>query len=498
MTALPAADGGPLHALRGGVAMRSSAAANIGGRSDVTPEARASVGGPRFTVGRHPDRVRVPDYLHAWWTELGINTVTANAPHVVWRVRGPGCASRFRAAVRSAVARHDVLTRRVVRDHGIFYLERAPRWEIIEHSSADVGNAAAQNESPQLRRTIFALVWTPFADDAGVFRPFVIEISATDAVCGFVVHHRVADHYGLQILAREISDEILGAAPESARNARTQLQYADFLQGMADWVTGPEAGRRLEYWRECMRDAPQTCLPNAVSVDAAAVGPFTYIDFGLCATLRTRLASVARSCRSTLSLVTMAAHHIALAAESGQRDIVANVIVSGRDAPALLDMLGYTADCFPLRAAVSPGATFTSFVREMQQKFTLASRNRVKWELVELAMKNVRASTVAPVFNFHAAGEESAMASNRVDGREPDLSLEPIEVDSAPERGSASFNMSHGLTLIDTGHVVHAHVRYLEMRHDRRTIESFMDRFSRCLTTVGHDPFALVEHIMES
>ena len=430
-------------------------------------------------------RVRVPDYLRAWWAELGVNTVTANAPHVVWRARGPGCTSRFRAAVRSAVARHDVLTRTVVRDGGVLYLERAPRWEIIECSSA---------EGAQLHRTIYSLVWTPFAADAVVFRPFIIELSASDAVCGFVVHHRVVDYYGSQILAREICEEMLGAA---LQRAPAQPQYADFLQGMADWVTGPEAARRLEYWRDCMRDAPQTCLPNAVSVDAAAVGPFTYIDFELSARLRTRLACVARACRSTLSLIMMAAHHIALVAASGQRDVVANVVVSGRDAPALLDMVGYTADCFPLRAAVDPGATFASFVGEMQRKFTLASRHRVKWELVELAMKDVRASTVAPVFNFHAAGQESAVASNE-DGREPDVSLEPIPVDGPEERGSAAFNMSHGLTLIDTGQFVRAHVRYLQMRHDRGTVESFLDRFLKCLTAVGLDPFARIEHIMAS
>lgn len=456
--------------------MRPSAATNIAQRFDVAP-------------GHQPGRVRVPDYLHAWWAELGINTVTANAPHVVWRVRGPGGASCFRAAVRGAVGRHDVLTRRVVRDNGVLYLERAPRWEILERSSED---------TDQLQRTIHNLVYTPFAPDAAVFRAFVIDLSPTDAVCGFVVHHRVVDYYGSQILAREISDDVLGAVPERAREARPTPQYVDFLQGMADWVTSPEAGQRLEYWRECMRDAPQSCLPNAASVDAAAVGDLYYSEFELSAALRARLAAAARSCRSTLSLITMAAHYVALAAQSGQRDIVTNVIVSGRDVPALLDMVGYAADCFPLRAVISPGATFASFVREMQQKFTLASRKRVKWELVELAMKDVRASTVVPVFNFHAASRESVVASNQADGPEPGLSLEAIRVDSAPERGSAAFNMSHGLTLIDTGHTVRAHVRYLGMRHDRRTVESFIDRFSRCLNALGQDPFARVEPIMES
>jgi Condensation domain len=479
----------------------SSAAANIAGRSVVTPGTQEFTvepgGGPGSTGRRHPDRVRVPDYLRAWWAELGINTVTANAPHVLWRVRGLGCASRFREAVRNAVARHDVLTRTVVRDGGVLYLERAPRWEIIECSSAEVSNAADQDEGAQLHRTIYSLVWTPFAEDAVVFRPFVIELSATDAVCGFVVHHRVVDYYGSQILAREICEEMLGAASKRVPEARAFPQFAEFLQGMADWVTGPEAVRRLEYWRNCMRDAQQTCLPNAASVDAAAVGLFTYIDFELSATLRSRLAGVARLCRSTLSLVTMAAHHIALVAESGQRDVVANVVVSGRDSPALLNMVGYTADCFPLRAVVNPSATFASFVQEMQRKFTLASRNRVKWELVELIMKDLRASTVAPVFNFHVAGRESAVASNPADGRETQVSFEPLQVDGPTELGSASFNMSHGLTLIDTGQIVRAHVRYLQMRHDRGTVESFLDRFLKCLTAIGLDPFAPVADIME-
>jgi hypothetical protein len=455
--------------------MRSSVAENIEGRSDMTLE-------------RQPERVRVPDYLHAWWAELGINTVTANATHVIWRVHGPGCASRFRAAVRNAIARHDILTRTVVRDDGVFYLERAPRWEIIERSHHEAIDS-------QIHLTLYGLVWTPFAEDAAVFRPFLIELSPTDAVCGFVIHHRVVDYYGSQILAREMSDEMLGAV---SGEARAHPQYVDFLQAMSEWVTGPEAGRRLGYWRECMGDAPQTCLPNAASVDAVAVGPFTYIDFELSAALRARLATAARLCRSTLSLITMAIHHIALAAESAQRDIVANVIVSGRDSPALLDMVGYTADCFPLRAAVDPEETFASFVRQMQQKFTVASRQRVKWELVEMAMKEAGASTVAPVFNFHAAPEDSAAAPGKSDGRAPDLSLESIQVDSAPEFGSASFNMSHGLTLIDTGHVVRAHVRYLQMRHDQQTAESFLERFSRCASAVGRDPLARLEHILES
>ena len=91
--------------------------------------------------------MRVPDYLHAWWSELGLNSATANATHEVWRVHGPGGASRFEAAVRTAVGRHDILNRAVVRRDGAFYLER---------SSAALSCATSED-------AIDGLVWQLFA-----------------------------------------------------------------------------------------------------------------------------------------------------------------------------------------------------------------------------------------------------------------------------------------------------------------------------------------------
>jgi hypothetical protein len=422
------------------------------------------------------DRVRVPDYLRAWWTELGINSVTANATQVVWRVRGPRCARRFQAAVHSAVARHEVLTRRVVRYDDAFYLERVARYEIASYSD-DV--------------KIDELVWAPFAEGAAAFRPFVVETSEREAVCGFVIHHRVVDYYGAQVLAREIRDEILGEGAPPADTDGLRPQYSNFLRGMADWVTGAEARRRLDYWRQSMRGSPETCLPAAASIDPAVIGPLQYLDFELSPTLRAKLASVARSCRATLALITMAAHHIALAAELSQEDIAAKVIVSGRDAPALLNIVGYTADCFPLRASVDPKASFPAFLRQIQETFVRGCRNRVKWELVEEEMTRAGASAIIPTFNF-IPGVEGPRAP---DDTASQLSVEPMEAGRAPERGSAAFNMSHSLGLFDSGRLVYAHLKYMPMRQDRRAAEAFLERFMRCLTAIAHHPFVPVERI---
>lgn len=458
-------------------------------------ESIAEPGGPRFTRGDRSQSVRVPDYMHAWWTELGTNSVEANSTHVIWRIRGPHGATRFRAAVRSAVARHDVLTSRVVQRDGAFHLERTMAWEMTERSVTD---ATDLDQSAQLHRLIASLVWAPFAQDATVFRPFVILVSADDAVCGFVLHHRVTDYYGCQILGGQIREHIIGNSGYTGGHEDV-LQYSDYLRGMSAWVASTEADHRLEYWRESMRDAPETCLPPNTA--AALVGslhyPLRYVGFNLSPRLRTMLASAARSCRSTLALILMAANHIALSAALQQSDVVSNVIVAGRDTPALLGMAGYAGDCFPVRTSVTPEAPFRSFVQQLQDTFARACRNRVKWERVEQAMREVRGSAIMPVFNY-VTNMEGPLVSATVGNGEPAISLEPIQADMPPRLGLACINLSHAFGMVDTGRLVYGYVRYMEVRHDRRTMVAFAKRFLRCATAIAHDPLVQVGSIMES
>lgn len=441
---------------------------------------RSGLADPALTRERRSDSVRIPDYLLTWWAELDINSRTANLTHVIWNVRGPQCCARFREAIRSAAAKHTVLTSKVVQRGTALYLEHGGPCGITEVSDS------------QLQQAIDSVVWTPFTDGA-VFRPFLIELSPTQAVCGFVLHHFVGDYYACQVLARELRSDMLGEGSGIARLQRAPLQYADYLRGMSEWVVGTEARHRLSYWRECMRDAPQTCLP-AAPADPRAVAPLQRIEFEMPPKLRGGLASAARSCQTTLASIVMSANYVALAAELQQRDLVATVLVSGRDTAALLNMVGNTADCIPLRVPVDPGASFPSLVRQVQERLLLGCRHRVKWELVQAAMKDVCASGIAPTFNFVMDVESPVSPA----GREPVLSIEPIDAGSAPELGSAALHVSHDMNLYDTGQVVQAHVKYMPMRHDRSAMATFVARFLRCLTAIAADPFAPVDRLIAS
>lgn len=466
---------------------------------DVTEARRRVVvhpTGPTFSRANRSVCVRLPDYFRGWWLELGINTVAANSTHVVWRIRGPRGAARFRAAIRSAVARHDLLASRVAAREGSLFLERVSEWKILECSRADVSNTTVEPASAQLQHAIASLVWTPLAPGA-LFRPFLLELSSTEAVCGFVLHHRVVDYYGLQTLAAQIRGQLLGHAPSTTERDGMPLQYSDYLRGMAEWESGAEARRRLEYWRESMRGAPQTCLPDAQDVEGTRVGGMDCVDCQLSPTIRAGLAAAARACRSPLSSVIMAANHIALAATLGRSDVVSTVIVSGRDSPGLVDLVGNLSDCLPLRACVSERVLFPAFVQQLHETFVRGYRSRVKWELIREAMKDAGASVIAPTFNFVMSTQLPATGLT-AGGDDCDLSLEAIEVDLPPVRGSGSFHMSHHLGLWDDGHQVYGRVAYTPMRYGKTTVRAFVERLLRCLEAVADDPFVPVGRTMEA
>ena len=414
--------------------------------------------------------------------------------HVVWRVRGPQCARRFRAAIQNVVSRYDLLTSRVVSDDGHLYLERAPEWAFPERSSGDISSGFGDGECEQLHRMIARIVWTPFT--AGLlFRPFVIELSAGDAVCGFVPHHAVMDYYGCQILAREIRGELTGNAEGTVGDGRERLQYADYVRGQVDWLAGSDARHRLEYWRECMRDAPNTCLPNAGHVEGT-VSLLDCLPFELSSTLRIGLVSAARSCRSPMAAVIMAVNHVALAATLQRDDVVSRVVLSGRDSPALLSLVGNTVDCFPLRAPVNRQELFPRFAQQLHATFVRGCRHRVRWEAVKDVMKEVGAGFIAPSFNLIMQAECPAQSA-RATGTGSDVSLEPMHVRRPLELASASLHKSHHMGLFDTGQLVHGQIAYMPARHSKTSVEIFVERFLRYLTAIAEDPFVSVGRLMD-
>ena len=415
----------------------------------------AELSRPQFRIADRPaDVVRLPKYTLSWWSELSINQLLANATHVAWRLRGDLCASRFRTALDTAVARHDLLTGRVVLSDGAPYLEFGDRSAVVTYSL---------EEHKDQVRAIEHVVWAPFEGGA-VFRPFLMQISSTEIICGFVLHHFVADFQACRILARELYDELHGTTDDVTRPSGQPLQYSDYIRGMAEWLAGAAVRYRLDYWREHMSGAPPVCLPDAMDAGSVSIGPLRTVNFRIYSTLRARLVDTAKSCEATLALVVLAAKFVALSSSLRQSDLVVTTLVSGRDDISLLKLVGNTTDCVPIRLSVRSEVSFADFLEDLQACYVLACRYRVQWGMILETIKEVGASTIAPTFNFiSTVGFESGRG---IAPTTPiNLSLEPLSLAIPQEFGSAGWHTSHQMNLFDTGQYIEGHIKYMPLKH---------------------------------
>lgn len=441
----------------------------------------AELSRPRFPIAHRPaDGVQLPNYTLGWWSELCINQLLANMTHVVWRLRGDRCASRFQTALEAAAARHDLLTAKFILGDGALQLRFGNRSAVV---------AAPLEEHQDPVRSIEHVVWAPF-EPGQVFRPFLLQISPTEIICGFVLHHFVIDFQGCRILARELYDEMYGITGAVSRTGDPPLQYSDYIHGLADWLAGAPVRYRLDYWREQMSGAPPVCLPDAVEAGAVSTGPLKTVNFRILPTLRARLLESAKSCESTLALLLLAAKFVALSRCLRQNDLVVTTLVSGRDDIALLKLVGNTTDCVPIRLCVRSEVSFATLLEELHACYVLACRYRVQWGVILETLKAAGASTIAPTFNFISiAGFESARigptpASN--------LSLEPLSLEIPQEIGSAAWHASHQMNLFDNGQYIECHVKYMSLKHPRGTIQTFAECFTTCLEQIARAPRSLI------
>lgn len=449
---------------------------------------------PRFQAGeREADVLRLPHltgHTLGWYLETQVNNVAANITHIAWKIRGADAVSRFHAAVRGAVARHDVLEARVVLRDGVPHMKFATGYEIVR-SEVHVDSGTSQVVA---RRLLAEVIWAPFEDGA-VFRPFIIEMSADECLCGFVLSHFIVDLNACDILAQELYQGLRDVQSALARPQRCPLQYPDYIRGMVEWFAGPGVPYRLEYWRRQMSGAPAVCLPNAMDVSPTHAGRLGTVEFLVSPDLRSALAEAARSCGVTLARVVLAAKLIALAGILRQEDLVVVAIVSGRDDAALLRFVGNTADCVPLRVSVDPTRTLAELIEQLQAVYALACRYRVRWELLLEIFDAVGASAVAPTFNFIRAGLTCPHRGERPAA--PALAVERApSVGQPAQLGNASQHTSHNMHLFDTGQCLRGHVKYMMARYGEEHISAFVSRFITCLRRVAINPREIIGNIM--
>lgn len=171
-------------------------------------------------------------------------------------------------------------------------------------------------------------------------------------------HHLVVDWWSMTVLVRDISELYRAASTKTEpRLPQVDVDFAAYADGLAARVVGREGRNDIDYWVRHLSggeicaltmDAEREGRPRAVGPVAARV--VVPID----RETTDRLRSTARSVRSTMFAVVLAAAALALGTETDSHDVVVPTELTNRPRRTLLDAVGCFVATVFLRVQFAP------------------------------------------------------------------------------------------------------------------------------------------------
>jgi condensation domain-containing protein/tubulysin polyketide synthase-like protein len=441
---------------------------------------------PVFVSGPQRETLPIIDYHRKRWAgmksgEFGIDFV--NGAHTSFKLRGPLDLASFQRSLDLVTSRHSILKARVVDTANGPEFVFDPKLEIrLEH--IDLSDMPVAQREAAARSIATERIWKRFDDAEPWLRLFVIRLSATEHVVGFVIHHFIADGWSVHILVAEL----MGAYPALAAGVTPSLpelpfQYFDYVAGMNEWIRSGAAEPSRAYWLEYLRNAPPTRVPPDFDVPPDAAGAIGTETQSASAEVAARLQSFSKSTGISLHAIVAAALIAVTADRSKSGDIVLISRTHGRNTTELYPLVGAFFDSFAVRARVAADMSFEALASGVQGDMNRSSPHRsYPYHLVVEALPAIGASHIAPLLNFmHAEAPPRADA-------------EPFQL--LPRPPTDGRNTALHTTVLLNAAGLHCRTEYLSLMYGRETIARVNRSFCRLLEEATHDPLRSLSELL--
>jgi chitin synthase len=438
------------------------------------------ISAPRFRA--HGPRAQIPfleSYANGFWQKIRsgeVGVAFTNGTRWIVQVDGPFSPAAFAASVEIVASWHDILGVTIREPDGApcFCRERTPRVEFV-----DLATEAAAPGAERVLRAVTDIALRPFVPEVDLlFRPFVVRVSESRHVIGFVLNHLVGDGASVGLLGRQ-----LVAAYETAARGRTpeiarpEIQYSDYILTMNAWLAGPARNYRLAYWRRKLDGIAPCKLPVDRAVDPARPDETRSYSFCFDADQTALVHQLARDLSTTAYFVLVAAYARALAAATRQRSVALATMYHGRDDPALARTVGSMQNQLLLRIPAGQGGPFASLVHTARGVQTEAIEFQLPFGLVCYDTPGVAPHTSYPELNFSLArgGDDKAAPGAEVSVAPHELRrrMTPFEIVSPTSATCARDFPGIKLILQASDTAVLGWIDYLPSEYDESTIARF-------------------------
>lgn len=278
---------------------------------------------------------------------------------VRWRMNGSISDVAVERAMQALIDRHEILRTRFVG------LDGEPRQVVQAKATAkvtlvDLSRLKGDTRNAELEAISVTEARRPFDLEGGLpIRLAMLRLDEASIVVLLTMHHIATDGWTMGMLAHEFGRlvaEAMGGAPASL--PPLDMQYVDYALWQSDVMQCDAFAEDERYWAETLRDLPQfEVTPDKPRPPVlSAAGDFRLRNIG--AAVMEPVEALARRQGQTMYSLAATALALALAAETGRRDVVMGTQVAGRDDLLLEPVAGLFINTlvlhFDLQGAQSP------------------------------------------------------------------------------------------------------------------------------------------------
>lgn len=406
-----------------------------------------------------------------------------------WRVTGTISEERLTAALNAVVTRHEMLRTTLARGDdgtpghkGSQYQQVCPptpaELEVVD-LPADTGRSRdelAEEFINGVEGSTLRFSKLPHV------RAVLGRFDAADAVLVLVVHHAASDGYSMTILVRDLAAYYAALETGEPPQLPELRQYGEFAVWQRERLASPQAETSRQYWREKLHDAELSAIPMDMVPPADQVSAYADHRFLLDAELAAAAADLARARRCSRFMVLRAAFDLVLYQITGDPDVVAPTMTSGRGDKQFADTVGAFFNLVPLRNDLTKCDSFAALVDQTRSTCLEAySRELPFGDIAAQAPSLTRpyAAGNLAVVTFQLFQFPGVMNGQRVG------SLEFSEIRRRLRSCIASTDIPNGalwtLDILPSGEIA-GHIKYNKNEFRPDTMIGLTDEYRRILT----------------
>ncbi|HEY3734424.1 MAG TPA: condensation domain-containing protein [Streptosporangiaceae bacterium] len=297
------------------------------------------------------------------------------------RLRGRLDAGALSAALDDVVARHESLRTTLRRDGNGWHPHLHPPAPVplqirpAPAGSADSAGRAAYGMLDEVEAEPFSHREVP------LLRAVLGRLGPGDHVLALKTHHIASDAWSMQVIITDLAACYAARAARRAPSLPAARQYREFTawQRASEELWSAVAGR---HWREHLHGARVHTLAADRVPPQGAADPYSVHRFVVGRELTQAAARVARSARSSLFVVLLAAYNLLASQLTGESDLVVPTFTAGRNEPRFAGVVGPLYNMLPIRTALAGCGSFADVITRTRTSCLRAYANDIPFTMI--------------------------------------------------------------------------------------------------------------------